>query len=187
MNDFNLISAQEMIMTACTNIERAEMERNNNLLKSWKYVVSSIKSNAVNGENLGMNLYTHSRIIDLKNNILLVETDHPGWIQTLRMYQKYILTGLKRGVPELKIASLAFRLKGTDVELHNQINEEKIRDEMKSRIEKDDEVLRKFDEQNKLNASNQNNSENSAENKEIPENLKKILDRLKNDILTDNK
>ena len=174
-------------MTAFTNIERAEMEQNNQLLKSWKYVVSSIKSHSINGENLGINLYSHSRIIDLKNGILLVEADHPGWIQTFRMYQKYILTGLKRGVPELKISSMAFRLRGTDAELHSQISEEKIRDEMKSRIEKDDEVLRKFDEKNRLNSSAEKNSENSGEKKEIPENLRQILDRLKSDILTDNK
>lgn len=175
-------------MTAFTNIERAEMEQNNQLLKSWKYVVSSIKSHSINGENLGINLYSHSRIIDLKNGILLVEADHPGWIQTFRMYQKYILTGLKRGVPELKISSMAFRLRGTDVELHNQISEEKIREEFKQRLEKEDEILQKFDSKNQSRDSSiLENTKNSDEKKQIPENLRQILDRLKSDILTDSK
>lgn len=170
-----------MLNIVCDNIEKSELERNNKVLKSWKYVVTSIKSNGINGNNLGMNLYSHSRVIDLKNGILLVETDHPGWIQTFRMYQKYILTGLKRGIPELKITSLAFRLRGSNVELHNKMNEEKIREEMKSKIEKEDEVLRNFD------AAQENRDNKSSEKKEIPENLQRILDRLKSDILTDNK
>lgn len=170
-------------MTAFTNIERAEVEQNNKLLKSWRFTVQSIKSNAKNGENLGMNLYSHSRVIDLKNGILLVECDHPGWIQTLRLYQKYILTGLKRGVPELKISSLAFRLRGTNSELHAQNSEEKIRSEISERIEKEDAVLRNFDGQNE-NQQNQTDSENHAEKKKMPENLREILDRLKSDMLT---
>ena len=184
----NLISAEEMIMTAFTNIERAEVEKNNKLLKTWRVTLESIRSNAKNGENLGVNLYSHSRIIDLKNGILLVETDHPAWIQTLRIYQKYIITGLKRGLPDVKISSLAFRLRGTNVELHSQINEEKIRSEMEERIQKEEKAIQEFDEKNRTVSSDSvTNEEKSSPNKEIPENLKKILDRLKTDILTDNK
>ena len=143
MQNENIISINEMLSLVCDNIEKAELEKNNKLLKSWKFVVSSIKSSGINGENLGANLYAHSRVIDLKNGILLVECDHPGWIQTLRLYQKYILTGLRRGVPDTKISSLAFRLRGTNAELHTEISEEKIRSEMQSKIEKEDEVIRK--------------------------------------------
>ncbi|WP_407429527.1 DciA family protein, partial [Treponema sp.] len=162
---------------------KAELEKNNKLLKSWKYVITSIKSNAINGNNLGENLYSHSRVIDLKNEILLIESDHPGWIQTMKLYQKYILNGLKRGVPEVKISSLAFRLRGTNVQLHNQISEEKVRDEMKSKIENEDEIIRKFDEANGINKK----AEILSEKKEMPENLQKILDRLKADMLTNDK
>jgi hypothetical protein len=181
MNDFNLISAQEMIMTACTNIELAEMERNNNLLKSWKYVVSSIKSNAVNGENLGMNLYTHSRIIDLKNNILLVETDHPGWIQYLKMYQKYILNGLKLNLPDLKITHLAFRVAGEKVSLsesyENQLKKE--RKEMEAKIDRQEKELAKYkkdDNQHKVTS-------------ELPPELLAKFDSIRQSMLTnsDNK
>ena len=182
----NLISAEEMIMTAFTNIERAQVEQNNKLFKSWKYVIQSIKSDAINGENLGVNLYSHSRIIDLKNGILLVEADHPAWIQTLRLYQKYIITGLKRGVPDVKISSLAFRLRGTNAELHSQINEEKIRSDIEERIQKEEKVIQEFDEKNrKVSSDSVKNKEKSSPNKEIPENLRRILDRLKNDILTE--
>lgn len=184
----NLISAEEMIMTAFANIERAEVERNNKLLKTWRATLESIRSNAKNGENLGINLYSHSRVVDLKNEILLVEADHPAWIQTLRIYQKYILTGLKRGVPDVKISSLAFRLRGTNVELHSQIDEEKIRSDIEERIRKEEKVLHDFDEKNRTVPSNSaQNEESPSQNKKIPENLRQILDRLKEDILTDSK
>lgn len=190
-NEENLISAQEMIMTAFTNIERAEVEKNNKLLKTWRFTLESIRSNAKNGENLGINLYSHSRVIDLKNGILLIEADHPAWIQTFRIYQKYILNGLKRGVPDVKISSLAFRLRGSNVELHSQMTEEKIRSNIEERIKKEEKVIQEFDEKNKNLENSQSqdgeNSKNSTQNKEIPQNLRQILDRLKADILTDSK
>ena len=173
MND-SMISAQEMIMTAYANIEKSKLEQNNNLLKFWRTTLESIRSNAKNGENLGANLYSHSRIIDLKNGILLVEADHPGWIQTLRLYQKYILKGLNQKIPDLKISSLAFRLKGTNAELHSNISEEKIRNDLEKKIQKEDEILQKFDEKRVSNSENQ---------KTLHENLQKILDKLKTDIL----
>ena len=193
MSDENLISAQEMIMTAFTNIERTKVEQNNKLLKTWRATLESIRSNAPNGKNLGTNLYAHSRVIDLKNGILLIEADHPGWIQTLRLYQKYILTGLRRAVPESKISSLAFRLRGTTAELHSQISEEKIRNSIEERAKKEEEILRQFDEKKSTISGEQNESKNpslassdlTSESKQIPENLRQILDRLKTDILTD--
>ncbi|MBR1723208.1 MAG: DUF721 domain-containing protein [Treponema sp.] len=178
-NDF-FIPASEMIMTAFSNIEKAELENNNKLLKTWGMTLKSIKSSGRNGENLGANLYSHSRIIDLKNGILLVEVDHPGWIQTLRLYQKYILTGLKRNVPELSISSLAYRLRGTKVELHSKISEDKIRNDIEERLLKEDEIIRKFD-------AGRENIIKADIKKEIPENLNEILDRLKNYILTEKK
>ena len=180
----NLIPAQEFIMTAFNNIERAEFEKNNKLLKTWRTTLESIRSNAKNGENLGANLYSHSRIIDLKNGILLIECDHPAWIQTLRLYQKYILTGLNRSLPDIKISSLAFRLRGSNAELHLQVTEEKIRSNIETRIQAEEKIIKEFDEKNQKNKENSNSP---LQSKEIPENLRQILARLKEDILTDNK
>ena len=188
MNNENIIGINEMLNIVYDNIEKSEIEKNNTLLKSWRYVVSSIKSNSLNGKNLGENLYAHSRVVDFKNGILLIECDHPGWIQTLRMYQNYIITGLKRGVPDIKISSLAFRLRGSNAELHEKINEEKTREDLKQRLEREDEALRKYDENNRQknaeSAVNSSDSGKTVERKEMPENLRKILERLKEDMLT---
>lgn len=183
MSDENVIDAKFMIDAAFTNIERAKIEESNSIIKFWRVVVESIKSNGRNGANLGKNLASHSRVIDLKNGILLVEADHPAWIQTLKIYQKYIITGLNRKISDVQISSLAFRLKGTDFQLRTEKAEEetkKLNKKFEEKMNREQEVFEKF-------SSNQNeNSEENGKPKEMPENLKKILDRLKNDMLTQN-
>lgn len=179
-SDDNVVKASAMIEAAFTNIEKSKFEQSGSILKYWRIVLESIKSSARNGENLGKNLASHSRVIDLKNGILLVEADHPAWIQTLKIYQKYIIKGLNMRISNLKISSMAFRLKGTDYQLHYKKNEndiERFNERMMAKLEKEQSAFEKFD---------LNKNENLAEKKEIPENLKKILDRLKNDMLTKN-
>ena len=52
----------------------------------------------------------HSWIMDFRNNMLLVEADHPGWIQILKTKQKELLLAANRRYPELGIKSISFRL-----------------------------------------------------------------------------
>ena len=106
----NVITCADMITRVFTNIERKDLENANRVFGAWRRTVASIKPN-------GANIAAHSQVIDLKNGILLVEADHPGWIQMLQLHQKYVLTGLRRAAPDLHIASLAFRLRGSDAAL----------------------------------------------------------------------
>lgn len=175
----DIVKASSMIEIAYANIERSKVEESNNILKYWRLVVESIKSNSKNGENLGKNLASHSRVIDLKNRILLVEADHPAWIQTLKIYQKYILTGLKRNIPDLQISSLAFRLRGTNSELHDlkqMENESRISENLQKKLNEEQAIFEKLED----------DKTETEKTKEMPENLRKILDRLKNDMLTEN-
>ena len=50
----------------------------------------------------------HSRIVELERAALLVETDHPGWIQILQTKQKQLLKALQTGFPALNIQSISF-------------------------------------------------------------------------------
>ena len=52
----------------------------------------------------------HSRIRELERGVLLVEADHPGWIQILQTKQEQILSAVQCRHPELNIRSIAFRL-----------------------------------------------------------------------------
>ncbi len=52
----------------------------------------------------------HSRITDLANRIVLVEVDHPGWIQLLHFRQTVLLKELQRCFPALEIRGIQFRV-----------------------------------------------------------------------------
>jgi hypothetical protein len=52
----------------------------------------------------------HSRITELERFVLLVEADHPGWIQLLQTKQRELLTAVQRRFPELTITGISFRL-----------------------------------------------------------------------------
>lgn len=67
------------------------------LFNSWKSIA-------------GDALASHSRIRELDKTILLVEADHPGWIQLLQAKQAQLLEGVRRRFPELAITGIAIRL-----------------------------------------------------------------------------
>jgi hypothetical protein len=58
----------------------------------------------------GENLAAHSRVADVRNGIVFVEAEHPGWIQLLQMRQDAILDAVVRTFPELGVSGIAFRL-----------------------------------------------------------------------------
>ena len=142
MNEKIISAADMMLQAANINIDSA-----NEICSIWKKVVSGVHSSRYESENsekrmpIGERLAGNTRVIDLKNGVLLVETDHPGWIQYLRMYQKFIIKGLNMNLPDLKISTLAFRVTGQKVNLsesyNNQIqNERKKIETIKKLIEK---------------------------------------------------
>jgi predicted nucleic acid-binding Zn ribbon protein len=59
---------------------------------------------------VGVRAAAHSRIVDLSNHFLLIEADHPGWIQTLQFRQVAILEGIQNRFPALEVRGLQFRL-----------------------------------------------------------------------------
>ena len=147
----NIVSMQN-IMEQCRLFSESDEGQ---LPSVWRTVVSRIKSNAENSEGdeyidkripLGERLAANTRVLDLKNGVLIVESDHPGWIQYLKFYQNFILKGLKMENPNLNITSLAFKLKAKE---ENQIDVyeqalQKARVELEERLRKNEEEARKF-------------------------------------------
>ena len=144
-----IISAADMMLQAA-NIGTSEA---NEICSVWKKVVSGVRSAKHDGEDsekrmpLGERLAGNTRVIDLKNGVLLIETDHPGWIQYLRMYQKFILKGLQMNSPDLKITNLAFRVAGEKVSLSETYEQQlaKSRREQAAIIEKQEKELKKYE------------------------------------------
>lgn len=59
---------------------------------------------------VGPRLAAHSRVADVDKGLLIVEAEHPGWIQLLQLRQSDILGDVARRYPELGLHGIAFRL-----------------------------------------------------------------------------
>lgn len=161
-NDY--ITINNIINSTFSNIENAKLEKNNKLYEVWKKIITSITK-------VGQNLYEHSSICELKNGILLVEADHPGWIQMLQMNSDYIVRGLKMYASELKICSLAFKLKGKNVNLYKVDYDEELKKEQeknKLKLKEEEEEINKF----------YKNEGKNEQNSELPQELLDKFDSL---------
>lgn len=72
--------------------------------KGYHDLFSTWKSLA--GDQIG----AHSRIMELERSILIIEADHPGWIQILQMKQRFLLNAVRLRFPDLSINGISFRL-----------------------------------------------------------------------------
>lgn len=180
-----VISFSQVITNTFRNISVDDVQKANAITDAWKTVVCSIKGygNSFHGENQyeGQNLYEHTRIVDFKNGVILVEADHPGWLQLLQLHKKYILTGLKRKVPELNINNMVFKITGTKGELADVEERKSSVDKVRSSMQK------KIDEQEKA-LENDKYADNKVEPaKNLPPELTAIFDDLKQRMLTNSK
>ena len=186
MNNFGnrIVTCADMMM----NVANINTSQANNIITVWKKVVLNIHSSKHESEDsekripIGERLAGNTRVIDLKNGVLLVETDHPGWIQYLKFYQKFIINGLKMNLPDLKIHSLAFRVAGSDASLSNSYEEvlAKSRKEMEKKFEKQEEELAK------INGAALKNSEKNkaAAGSTLPLELLAKFDSIRESMLT---
>jgi predicted nucleic acid-binding Zn ribbon protein len=104
-----------MIGAVFKNLGGNALEDARLLSDAWKKTLLSLKgtggpSPEGDADTYGQRLADHSRILDVKNGVLIIETDHPGWTQLLQIHRAYIITGLQRLVPAEGIRALAFRL-----------------------------------------------------------------------------
>ena len=83
------------------------------LFSSWARVVTEVWPRPFGTEQSTEDIpaaAVHSRIRELERGVLLVEADHPGWIQILQTKQAELLAVVQRRYPELSIRGIAFRL-----------------------------------------------------------------------------
>ena len=84
---------------------------NASLFSSWTEIVTEAWQSKTRPEAEDVPAAAvHSRIRELERGMLLVETDHPGWIQILQTKQSELLAVAERRYPELGIKNIAFRL-----------------------------------------------------------------------------
>jgi len=85
------------------------------LFSSWERVLAEVwpktkEGRADPGRGEISAAAVHSRIRELERGMLLVEADHPGWIQILQTKQEELLAVVRRRYPELDIRAITFRL-----------------------------------------------------------------------------
>ena len=62
-------------------------------------------------ENIvGENIAAHSEVKDIRNHTVLIEVDHPGWIQMIQINYQRILKAIQIRYPELNVKKIHLRL-----------------------------------------------------------------------------
>ena len=179
MEKTDFISGAQIISSFFENIENQKLESTSKILVAWKKTVQKISGN-------GAQLFDHSRIVDLKNGILLVETDHPAWSQMLQFHKKFILTGLNKICADdtNKIESLVFRVRGSNATLADA-GKKIAAAEMKKYSEKLNTEEKILSEKGILGKEKESVNENKND-EELPDNLKEIFTRMKSTALKKN-
>ena len=185
MND-NDIMSMNGIMELCNSFSKTSQGQ---LPSAWKRVVSRIKTLNETSDNdnlsdskfpLGERLASNTRVLDLKNGVLIIESDHSGWIQYIKFYEKFILKGLRLESPDLKITSIAYKLKGTQ-ENQKRIYEqalEKAQKEMEERMARNEDETRKILEQQGGAKAQKNSAKDEDPSQRLPPELRAKFDDL---------
>lgn len=115
MNDVNdKYKASSIVTELMSQLDKTLVDNAGDVSTAWYETVKTIKSfnqDDTSRIQTGTHLADHSRVIDCKNGVLVVETDHPGRLQLLQMHKRYILEGLRRKVPQLEIKNITYKLK----------------------------------------------------------------------------
>ena len=136
------VAIGNLITQTFKNISRDKYEQATSTVNIWKKVLRRIKSNR--NPNEGQNLSDHTSVVDLKNGVLLVEADHPGWIELLQLHKRYILNGLRMENSSLGIENIVFRLKGKKADIYDfqKENEAEVKKLINEKVIKEEENLK---------------------------------------------
>ena len=97
MEDLRIKSASEILSTFFDREIMSKAEGYASFSKAWRTIV---------GSRLG----DHSRPIDIRHGVLIVETDHQGWTQLLLLKQDKILKEIEEKFAALEIRGIGFTL-----------------------------------------------------------------------------
>jgi predicted nucleic acid-binding Zn ribbon protein len=59
---------------------------------------------------VGPALASHSRLADVDDGVLVVDVDHPGWMQMLALRRQAVLEAARRAAPKAHITGLRGRI-----------------------------------------------------------------------------
>ncbi len=91
--------ADDLLQQFLDRIGRSDGAPYVGLFRGWRQIV-------------GDRIADHAEPVDIRGSALVVEADHPGWVQMVMMSQARILRQLKTRYPELTITALHIRVAG---------------------------------------------------------------------------
>jgi hypothetical protein len=89
--------ADDLIQRFLDSIGQTEGSVYVGLFRSWRSIV-------------GERIDAHAQPVDIRGHSLVVEADHPGWVQMVMMSRSRIINELNRRFPELTITGLTVRV-----------------------------------------------------------------------------
>ncbi|MCX7031165.1 MAG: DUF721 domain-containing protein [Spirochaetes bacterium] len=63
-------------------------------------------------EIAGPDLGSRSRVVEVEDGVIVVEVDHPGWLQMLQLKKRSLLKAARQAVPRGRIEDLRGRMSG---------------------------------------------------------------------------
>jgi predicted nucleic acid-binding Zn ribbon protein len=69
-------------------------------------------------EIVGNKMASHARLVDVRNGILVVEVDHPGWLQMFRLRQDALLETVRGALPDVLLEGIRVRVGGREIADH---------------------------------------------------------------------
>jgi predicted nucleic acid-binding Zn ribbon protein len=62
----------------------------------------------------GHDLGSRSRVVEVEDGVIVVEVDHPGWLQMLQLKKRTLLEAARKAVPGGRIEDLRGRMGGRE-------------------------------------------------------------------------
>ena len=63
----------------------------------------------------GPELGTRSRVVEVEDGVIVVEVEHPGWLQMLQLRKRALLEAARKAAPLCTIQDIRGRMAGRDV------------------------------------------------------------------------
>ena len=122
-----------------SDVGKKRMEESSSFASKWKEIITSIRS--VVNPDCGDSMYFHSRVVDIKGSTIILQVDHPGFIQLFETHKKYILRGIGMKIPQLNVSNISYRLdKKDDYNTQRDVTREEMRNAVEKQSPKEDET-----------------------------------------------
>lgn len=162
-NDIKKLS--ELIIGYLDKVGLFEQSKVLEVYSSWSSVV-------------GEKYAAHSKLIDIKHQNAVIETDHPGWCQQILLNKRYIIKNFQKKYPQLGVKNISVIVSSQYADFHHSLdsssevgNRHKARDTVDSVLTRQEGSIKTSD----------------TTKAELPYEIQEAFERLKKSIIEKNR